>query len=362
MTEAKSSSSSRVIGVDAARGLASILMIQGHAFDAWGSPSLHSAPGYRIESAFLQTLALPAFMVLSGAALSLRLRSAEARMEDLGAVRRALCVRGLRIALAGYALNLVSALLDGWESAATFFRADVLQCIGLSIALVMGTGVRADARGLLRRAWLGYSTAFWIVVPVLSCVWMTTWTRPTPAPWSYAVGLVSEVRGVTRMPIIPLVSWTAFGLALGTWWERRNRDEHAPRGAPRALAIGTLCAAAATAIAAKLLEDWWVARVPGGLSRAHPAVIANAIGLAARGAGVLAAGALASDALPQRITRELARMGRRSIWAYAFHVPLCYGALGAGLAGQLDAAQCTAAALGLVALSYGVVRARDAVR
>ena len=66
----------RVQGVDVARGLASMLMVQGHAFDAWASAEARGTTWYAIESAFLQTLALPAFLVLAGASLALRVEAA----------------------------------------------------------------------------------------------------------------------------------------------------------------------------------------------------------------------------------------------------------------------------------------------
>ena len=80
--------SRRETGVDVARALASLLMIQGHAFHGWASPAARGTGAYGFTR-LLGTFPLPAFLVLAGAALVLRLRAARARHEDPARVRAA---------------------------------------------------------------------------------------------------------------------------------------------------------------------------------------------------------------------------------------------------------------------------------
>ena len=47
--------------------------------------------------------------------------------------------------------------------------------------------------------------------------------------------------------------------------------------------------------------------------------------------------------------------------AYVFHIPFCYGLLGAPFADRLDMGAATAAMVGLVALSWMAVWGRDAM-
>ena len=58
----------------------------------------------------------------------------------------------------------------------------------------------------------------------------------------------------------------------------------------------------------------------------------------------------------------LLQLGRGSLLAYAFHIPLCYGRLARPFSGRLGMAAATLAVVALYALTYGVVAARDHVK
>ena len=77
----------RIEAIDLARGLASLLMIQGHAYHGWVAPEHHASMGYRLTRV-LGTLPLPAFLLLSGAGLAWRVHVAARRGERAEAVRR----------------------------------------------------------------------------------------------------------------------------------------------------------------------------------------------------------------------------------------------------------------------------------
>ncbi|MDH5493074.1 MAG: hypothetical protein OEY14_14060, partial [Myxococcales bacterium] len=61
----------RVEGIDIARGVASLVMLQGHAYHGWVAAEHHSSPAYQLTRV-LGTLPLPAFLLLSGAAVASR--------------------------------------------------------------------------------------------------------------------------------------------------------------------------------------------------------------------------------------------------------------------------------------------------
>jgi hypothetical protein len=98
------------------------------------------------------------------------------------------------------------------------------------------------------------------------------------------------------------------------------------------------------------------------LDRTHPAVVTNAIELAARGIIVLAVGALSTPLLPPRARAVLLRLGRGSLVAYVFHVPFCYGALGLPIRGRLSMLEATGFVVLLEIASFGAVWARDTLR
>lgn len=74
---------------------------------------------------------------------------------------------------------------------------------------------------------------------------------------------------------------------------------------------------------------------------------------------MLAIGGLLTPRLPASIKGVLLRFGRGSLWAYVFHVPFCYGALGLPVRGRLDMLEATALVILLETASYGVVVLRE---
>lgn len=352
----------RVQGIDVARGIASILMIQGHAFDGWASEEAKRGSSFWIESALLQTLALPAFLVLAGASIALRIEAASQRGESARAVRHGIVRRGAQVVAVGYGLNAVSALLDGWEGPETWLRADVLHVIGLSLITIAALGVRGERAIDVR--WLDRVALAVAIVPIALCPILTPLTRDLEGPIGWIVGLFSEVRGVTRMPLVPLASWCAIGVLLSRAMIGWNREARALAGAPDRALVIVLTTSVAIALGGTLIQDAMVRELGGPLDRAHPAVIANAIQLAGRGAAVLAVGALLAPRLAAPIRAWLVRLGQGSLWAYAFHIPFCYGAPAEwlGLHARLELGACALAAAGLIGASWLIVYARDRVR
>lgn len=349
----------RVEGVDVARGLASAIMIQGHAYDGWVDVEGKASAAYAFTR-LLGSLPLPSFLILSGAAIALRAEAAIDKGEDARGVRAGLVRRGLEILLIGYLVNVVSALMDGWEGPQTFFRADVLPLIGLSITVIALVGVRGAPT--VSRPTLVACASLLTVVPVIACPWVSAWSRTVEGPAGWLLGLVAEVPGVTRMPFIPLASWAGSGVLLGLLMARANRAAPSVAGAPTRLLAGMLVIAVLVAVGFTELTRLWVEASARPLDRTHPAVITNAIELAARGVIVLAFGALCTPHLPHWLRRVLLRLGRGSLIAYVFHVPFCYGALGASVRGQLSMLEATGLVFLLELASYGAVYARDAWR
>src|SRR5689334_8258246 len=120
----------RNAGIDAARGLAVVLMIQTHAYDAYVRDGDRGTIAYAVTRA-LGAIPAPLFLLLAGVGLAF----AEARAIDVRSLRRALVLRGLSIVLWGYAVSFAYALLDGTTRLASLLRADILHAIGLSIAI-----------------------------------------------------------------------------------------------------------------------------------------------------------------------------------------------------------------------------------
>ena len=333
----------RVAGVDVARGVASLLMIQGHAYHAWVAPE-HRDAAYRFTR-LLGTLPLPAFLVLAGAAMTWRLHAAVGRSESVHDVRRAMIRRGLSVVAVGYLVSGVYALMDG-GGLRVMLRSDVLHVIGLSIALAAFVGARGEA-GLVPR-FAGRALALGALL-TLACPWLSPLGRSVE--FSFAgpfLALFVDVPGLTQMPVVPLFAWLAVGAGAAAAMLKPERDAFARvAGAPRK----TLWAIAAMASLGVVLGSFATSllheRLGGTLDRSHPAIVANVLDLAGRGTLVLALSALASPHLTARLRDALVFLGRGSLVAYVVHIPFCYGRLGSSWAGQL---RMGSASLGLVLL------------
>ena len=348
----------RIEGVDLARGLASLLMLQGHAFGGWASADARSTAAYAFTRV-LGTLPLPAFLVLAGASLSLRVGAARRRGEDAATVRVSVVKRGLVVMAAGYLTSFVYALIDGSDGLGTLLRSDVLHVIGLSLVAFAVVGVRPGKDGApdLRR--LGYGALFLGALLTLLAPTLNQFTPATGGPLRYVVALFGDVPGVARMPLFPLGAWMAMGVGLGLWLLRAQRapsvsDEARRAGAERRTLLLASLAALVVVAVASFLTTALAARLDHPLSRADSAVWANLLDLGARGALVLFAGALLTPWLPGRVRQSLLLLGRYSLWAYVFHVPFCYGRLAFGAHGALSMTQAFLLLIPLTLASLGV--------
>ena len=343
--------SKRVEGIDVARGVASLIMIQGHAYHGWVAPDQHDT-AYAFTRV-LGTLPLPAFLVLAGAAVTWRVHAASGRSEDAGSVRRSLMKRGAQVLLYGYLMSFGYALIDGVDSWHALFRADVLHVIGLSI-LVGGAllGNRLDTGRLAWRC-LGVGAVLTAACPWLSAV---------DPPGGIITGLLVDAPPFTRMPLVPLFAWFAVGVVAARWMlQARGAGFASERaGAPVRMLVSLLLLGLVVAVAGEQAFLWALGDDPA--SRAHPAIAWNVLDLAGRGCVVLAVGALASLRIPDRPRRALVRLGRGSLVAYVVHVPFCYGKLGGPLVGASSMAEATLALVVLIAISWASVYAWDAFK
>jgi hypothetical protein len=353
---------SRIEGVDVARGVASLIMIQGHAYDGWVA-SEHKASAAYLFTRLLGSLPLPAFLVLAGAAIVLRVHGARQKGEAASAVRASVLRRAGWVLAMGYLSSFAYALMDGHAGLATLLRADVLHVIGLSIGALVLLGVRG-ASTPDPRALFGAALAL-TVLPTALCPWLSPLGAHVTGPLRFVVAPFVDVPSVTLMPFVPLVSWVGLGaLAALAMLRARASSSEAPRraGAPTWFLVTMALGALAVAIGASRATPLLVDALGGTLSRAHPAVWLNVIDLGARGLFVLAMAALASNHLPDRARAALVRLGQGSMVAYVFHIPFCYGALGEAVRGRLDMGTSTLLVLLLMLASWLSVLARDTLR
>ncbi|MDH5674942.1 MAG: heparan-alpha-glucosaminide N-acetyltransferase domain-containing protein [Myxococcales bacterium] len=334
--------------VDWARGVAALAMIEGHATHGWASEAARQSAAYGVTR-LVATSPLPAFMLLAGMALRLRVGAAEARGEGASALRRSIARRGMTVLLWGYASSVLYALLDGHQGLRTLLRADVLHVIGLSIAsvawLCVAGGAGVCAAAATRRAlWLS------LAVMVLSPLYYGLGVGPAEgSALGYLLAPLIRVPGVTIFPLLPMLVWTTLGFAVGDVLARARQRHSLER------VYGSLAALAlAVAICCQWLQRWLLGD-GGVLDYVHPAAIPNAVGYAARGLVLIGVGPLLVARLPAGVQDRVTRLGQASLVAYIVHIPFCYGLPSRPLKGSLGMLECVPWVLSLWLLSYAAI-------
>jgi uncharacterized membrane protein len=194
--------------IDWMRGLACLLMFQTHCYDAWLRDDLRGGR-LLMYSQLGGTFPAPLFLFLAGISLALGVD----RLEEKGAPRRKIAAnfarRGLEILVLGLLFRFQQfAFALGWAPWTDLLRVDILNTIGLSLALCSLT---VFVPGLGPRVALASGTA--ALIAMLTPPLWTTW-KPDSLPW----WLASYINGghVTYQPrgwFFPIFPWTGFAFA-----------------------------------------------------------------------------------------------------------------------------------------------------
>lgn len=348
-------SAPRNIGIDLARGLAVLFMIQTHALDGWISAADKLTLSYRFTRIF-SNIPAPLFLLLAGVGLAMGSHSALRRGQPPTSVRQNLLRRGLEVLAYGYLVSLCYSLIEWQLSLSVLLRVDILHCIGLSLMLcsVVLVGRVHAARRALGLPLLALTLG--LLLPRLLPLLPSNLPSLTLLP----AALLIDVAPYTRFPLLPLCGFTALGFYLGLQLVKQMPT------LKQALLVGALALALVWPL--QLATSATVLALGGKLSRAHPAVVWNFLEGCCRAVATLYLSLAASRILEQRhLTQSslltwLLRLGRGSLLAYAIHIPLCYGRLAKPIAQQLSMPAGCGLLLLLTGFTYLVVWGRDELR
>jgi uncharacterized membrane protein len=221
----------RLLGLDALRGIAVVLMIEQHlGVWLWRGPNRgETIVDYPVLFGFnaLGGGAAPAFVTLAGIGASL-LASKRERPDAT------LAVRGLVVLGFGY---LLSALTPSWFSWQSWF---VLHLMGLGM-LVTPLLRRLPTSALLAGALLillatGWVQAILAVPPSLDNEYMAGRSALSPQRWTALRIAIAE----GQFPVFPWFSFYLAGLACGRWIAQGDRLARIPALAGAALVVGLL--------------------------------------------------------------------------------------------------------------------------
>ena len=212
--------------LDWLRGVAVLIMIQGHVVDSWTLVSDRGGPAYGWIMILGGIGGAPVFLFLAGVALSLAATS-RVRVGWTDAAAAALArTRAWQIFGLAFLFRLQSWIISGGEPERTLLKVDILNIMGLSMlaaALAWGLGRGRASRALLLCAG---AVAAAMLTPVLRAA-DTIALLPDPVE-----GYLRPLPGLTTFTLFPWAGFTLAGSAVGLWIDsaRSLRQERAVNG------------------------------------------------------------------------------------------------------------------------------------
>ena len=336
----------RIDAVDWLRGLAVVLMIQTHLYDAWCSPAAKATAAYTLTR-FLGGIPSRLFLLIVGVAMAIRYEAQIAKGVDRRTMVRTAAKRGAEVLVLAYLFRLQEYILGGFYDWRDLFRVDILNCIGAS--MIATAYISAPRRGRPQ-----------ILVALLAaaiCVALGPIIGPAHFPHFLPRPLTSYLGGQRPMswfPLFPWLAWPLVGVALGHYWVRMGRDA---RG--QAIAFVTTGAVGLAMTYAVILVrriNPYIIHYPSDLvQQMGPGTFFYRLGYM----GPLALAGYLSTRLFARFSFSMMRQfGHTSLLVYWVHVELCYGLLLGRLHGKLSMFWATVALVIMTAAMLGLSHLR----
>jgi uncharacterized membrane protein len=196
--------------LDWLRGVAVLIMIEGHTLDSWTRVQDRDRGVYD-AAIFIAGFGAPIFLFLAGVTLGLaagsRLRNGTVRPKVAGAAfRRGLWVLGL-----AFLFRVQSWLISGGAFPESLLKVDILNVMGVSMmltAVLWGAGWNRASRTALFAA--GTILLAMLTPPVRAASSLAV--LPDPIEWYLRPG-----QGMTTFALFPWAGFLTAGAAVGTW-------------------------------------------------------------------------------------------------------------------------------------------------
>jgi uncharacterized membrane protein len=306
------SRSGRRLYFDWARGVAVLLMIEAHTFDAWTRTDVRATQIFR-NLTILGGLAAPLFLWLAGVGVAMSAARAARRSGSRAAGVDKVCRRGLEIFILAFLFRLQAFIVSPGSHPVTLFRVDILNIMGPSMA------VAAVMWGLISRP-ATLVSAYAALAGVIAM--LTPIVRGSVLVDRLPIWLQWHIRPFGDLTMFTAFPWAGFvfaGAASGVLLAARL-DETAEQRLHAWLALAGLGMIAVGDYTASLpsiyrQSSFWTS---------SPTYFAIRVGVLL--ATVSALYALAQDLEARGVLmRPLARLGRDSLFVYWIHVELVYG-------------------------------------
>ncbi len=342
----------RLGAVDWLRGLAVVLMIQTHLYDAWAASNAKATTAYTITR-FLGGIPARLFMLLVGVSLAIRFEAHLTKATPRRAVIRESAQRGVLMLVLAYVFRVQEYVLgglgDNWRDV---FRVDILNCIGASLIVVPLIAAPLRGRPAYGPALLG-AALFLGLGPIVGPARFPGWLPPELT--SYLGGQ----RPLAWFSLFPWAAWPLAGVALGHVWmsaARRGPGSEAKVFLSSGI-FGALCTA--TVIVVRAIDPHVIRYPSEVVQQMGPGAFFYRLGLI----GVLAALAWAVVRRTRRPDGRsrfsvMRQLGTTSLLVYWVHVDLCYGLVSKPLHGRLTMSQSTVGFAAMLAAMIGLSLAR----
>lgn len=332
---------SRIDVVDWLRGLAVVLMILAHAYDAWLLPAAKTGFAYEIIR-HLSGVPSRLFLFLVGVSMAIRFESQLAKGVRTGVMRRGVMKRGLEILALAYLFRLQEFVLagfhGGWQQ---LFRIDILNSIGASILVVALLAVPRDGRRQFVVPAIA-SAIFIALGPIVGPAHFSTWL---PAALTSYLG---GQRPMSWFPIFPWAAWALIGVMVGHVWLRARDDREQARAFIATAVAGGLLILLVTAVRAVAPD---IIRYPSVMvQQMGPGSFLIRLGVI----GGIALAAYGLNRLSANRYSPMRQLGQTSLLIYWIHVDLCYGHLAAPLKKKLSLEAATVGFVLLTVLMWAV--------
>ncbi len=341
-------SSQRLPYVDWLRGLAVIVMIEAHVFDAWMRLPDRSLPQFTYAR-ILGGWAAPAFLFLAGLSLTLSMERRRAAGASMAEVTRAGFGSGWRVLGYAFLVRTPSFLATG--RLASLLKVDILNIMGLAMLAAVGLW-RAATRPWLRAALL--------VAAAAGLSLATPFLRLAPWPALLPDALEAYLRPVPGKTSFSLFPWPGFVLAgavAGVFMatlDGAERERRVMRWFGGAGAVACVAAFGLSLGPSPYADSrFWTSSPSFFLLRCGAQFVALAVAWQI-------APWLSGTAT--RLRRVLTTMGTASFFVYWVHVELIYGVLGRPLRHRLTFSQTVLVYVAAVAAMYGLTRLKGRIQ
>jgi uncharacterized membrane protein len=336
----------RIDAVDWLRGLAVLLMIQTHLYDAWCNKAAKATAAYG-WTRFIGGIPSRLFLLLVGVSMAIRFESQLAAKVDRATMVRTAAKRGLEVIALGYLFRLQEYVLGGCWDWHDLYRVDILNCIGAS--MVVGAFITAPWRG--RPAILATVLAAGAVIALGPIIGPMHFPSYLPRPLTSYLG---GQRPMAWFPLFPSLAWPLVGVLVGHYWVRSSGD--ARKQALAFVVTGVIGFLLMRAVVMIRAYNPYIIRYPSDLvQQMGPGTFFYRLGQI----GPLALLAyLVTRIFPRHWFSLMRLFGQTSLLVYWVHVELVYGLLLGRLHNRLSMWGATVGLVLMTAAMAGVAKLR----